>query len=197
MLPVIWTKGYLSRSLSAPGAGGRVTHKHSSWARPTCTCSSVCVRARASCYPHPHHHHRAASSSSASSSSAKQQVHARARAHQYTFERGPRQGIALASASCCRRRHGPFAKRHREAISMHSRQSACTWHRPFAERQSACTRGNQHALGIVHSQRAHRQADGGKVRKRLRLAVFRTAHLLLLLAIIEVRAHVDSNLLVV
>jgi hypothetical protein len=36
------------------------------------------------------------------------------------------------------------------------------------------------------------------VRKRLRLAVLRTAHLLLLLlAIIVVRAHIDSKLLVV
>ena len=151
----------------------------------------------ASCYPR---HHRAASSSSASSS-AKQHVRARASASAVCpFDRGPRQGIALASASCCRRRHGPFAKRHREAISMHSRQSACTWHRPFAERQSACTRGNQHALGIVHSQGAHRgrPTRGNKVRKRLRLAVLRTAHLLLLLlAIIVVRAHIDSKLLVV
>lgn len=132
----------------------------------------------ASCYPR---HHRAASSSSASSS-AKQHVRARASASAVCpFERGPRQGIALASASCCRRRHGPFAKRHAEAISMHSRQSACTWHRPFA--------------GSTQRQAPMR---GNKVRKKLRLAVLRTAHLLLLLqAIIVVRAHIDSKLLVV
>ena len=178
LLPVIWTKGYLSRSLSAPGAGGRVTHKHSSWAgvlhAPVLVC--VCARALAAIL---------------------------IRIIIIVRLLLPLLLLLLPSSRCT------LARERISTLSNVVQGRALHWRAHHAaaagmvhsqrgtERQSACTRGNQHALGIVHSQRAHRQADGGKVRKRLRLAVFRTAHLLLLLAIIEVRAHVDSNLLVV